>query len=111
MRGGDPFPGEAAMVWEIYGDKGEIRITKKFSTFDVIHESIDIQLHVFGSEVRRVELPKDNLSDLAHPGQNIGKIYEAYAMGNEGGEGGYPTWSVGLKLHQLMEEMMVNSGF
>lgn len=111
LRGGDAFPGQPPVVWEIYGEKGVIRMTNPASAIDIMHAGVDIQLQVFGKEAEKVELPKDDLSDLAHPAQNVGKIYEAYARGREGGEGGYPNWDKGYKMHELMEEMFTNSGF
>jgi len=111
LRGGDAFPGQPTVVWEIYGEKGEIRITNPASTIDIVHAGIDIQLHVFGEDAEKVDIPEDELSSVPHPAQNVGRIYDAYAKGREGGEGGYPNWDKGFKMHELMEEMFTNSGF
>jgi len=108
LRGGDQFPNEPAVRWYIYGEKGEIRITNQASGLDIIEADLKIDLHVFGNDVEHVDLPKDDLSNLDHPAQNVGRIYEAYAQGkNES----YPDWNQGYKMHELMEEMFTKSGF
>lgn len=112
LRGGDQFPSEPGVRWYIYGEKGEIRITNPSGcTIDIVHKGVEIKLHVFGQDPVDVELPDDELKDVEHPAQNVGRIYEAYAEGREGGEGGYPNWEEGFKRHKLMEEMFVENGF
>ena len=103
LRGGDPFPSEPGLTWSIYGEKGEIRITNPITAVDISHQSVSIRLHEFGQkEAQVLELPEDELSDLPHPVQNVGRIYEAYAKGTAGG---YPDWEKGMKRHELIEEM------
>jgi len=110
LRGGAPFPGQEGVTWLIYGEKGEIRITSPHAPVDIMHKGISIKLHEFGQkEAQDLELPKDDMSELEHPGQNVGQIYEAYARGQEGGEGGYPNWEMGMKRHELIEEMWKRS--
>lgn len=106
LRGGEPFPGQPGVVWAIYGEKGEIRVTNPMAMLDMVHDGVSIKLHRFGEkEPQDVELPKDELADLAHPCQNVGRIYEAYAKGVEGGEDGYPNWKKAIARHEFMEEM------
>jgi len=70
---------------------------------DIMHAGVQIKLREFGKkEVEEIEVPKDHMTDLAHPSQNVGRIYEAYA---EGKEGGYPDWKVAMRRHKLIEEM------
>ncbi|MCJ1432873.1 transcription regulator gal80 [Xylographa pallens] len=102
LRGGEPFPGEKGLMWSIYGEKGEIHITYATCVLDIQHEGASIKLHVFGQDVQELELPEDDMSGMAHPAQNVGRIYEAYAKGEEGG---YPDWELGMKRHELIEEM------
>ena len=106
LRGGAPFAGQPGVIWTIYGEKGEVRITNPVTGLDITHEGLSINLHVFGEkEARPVELPKDDLSELAHPGQNVGRVYEAYASGKDGGPDGYPNWMLGLRRHELIEQI------
>lgn len=106
LRGGPPFAGAEGLVWTIYGEKGEIRITSPASPIDISHDGVKIQLHVGGEEeARTLELEKDEMEALPDPAQSVGRIYLAYLEGKEGGEGGYPTWEMGFKVHELIEDM------
>lgn len=70
---------------------------------DITHGGIEIKMQEFGEkEAQDIEVPEDDMTDLAHPSQNVGRIYEAYA---EGKEGSYPDWKVAMKRHQLIEEI------
>jgi len=103
LRGGEPFVEQPGVVWLIYGEKGEIRVTNPISMMDIMHAGVTIKLHEFGKkEAQDIEVPKDHMTDLAHPSQNVGRIYDAYA---EGKEGSYPDWKVAMKRHELIEEM------
>lgn len=77
-------------------------ITNPFPMLDIVHQGIKIKLQQFGQEVKDMEVPEDWMSDIKHPAQNIGRIYEAYAKGEEGT---YPDWKVALRRHELIEEM------
>ena len=106
LRGGEPFSGQPGLVWSIYGEKGEIRITNPLSVLDILHDDVKIMLHDFagGKEPREVEVPKDGMSDLAGTSENVGRIYEAYAR-----DANYPDWKDGMKRHELIEEMWKRS--
>ena len=70
---------------------------------DMAHEGVRIRLQVFGQEgVEDLVVGEDGMSGLPHPAQNVGRIYEAYA---EGREGGWPDWGLGMRRHELIEEM------
>lgn len=110
MRGGEPFPGEPGLSWWIYGEKGEIRITNPMALHDMVHAGVEIKLHEFkNKEAQKVEVPEDEMSDLEHPSQNVGRIYMAYAEGRQGGEGGYADWKKGMERHDVITEMWKRS--
>lgn len=110
LRGGNPFAGDKGLVWSIYGEKGEIKVTCPMCMMDIVHAGVEMKLQVFGKDdVETLELPEDDFSDLPHPAQNVGRIYAAYADGHKGGDSGFPDWQVGMKRHRLMEAMWKQS--
>jgi hypothetical protein len=103
LRSAAPFPGDAGMRWTINGEKGEILVTCPSAMFDINHEGVKIQLHELSNDkAEDIELPKDDLADLKHPAQNVGRLYEAYAKGDTKS---YCDWNLALKRHELIEEM------
>lgn len=115
LEGGSPFPGEPGLRWHIIGDKGELMITNPVAVVDIMHSGAKILLSENGEpklqhpmqqdkapDPVEIEVPADSLTDLKHPAQNVGRLYEAYA---DGKTDMYPDWNVGLKRHELMEEL------
>lgn len=109
LRCGGSFAGQPQAVWHIYGQKGEIRITNPSAgLLDIVHAGLKIELHEFGKgdkEATELKLPEDAESKLEHPSQNVGRIYEAYAAGKQGGDGGYPDWKLAMKRHEMIDEI------
>lgn len=103
LRSAAPFPGEPGLRWTIIGEKGDILVTNPAAMFDITHDGVKIQLHEQGKDkAEPIELPKDDLANLKHPAQNVGRLYEAYAKGDSKG---YCDWNLALKRHELIEEM------
>ncbi|CAD0097192.1 unnamed protein product [Aureobasidium vineae] len=103
LRSAAPFPGEPGLRWTINGEKGEILVTNPSAMFDITHDGVKIQLHEAGKDnAETIDLPSDNLSDLKHPSQNVGRLYEAYAKGDTKS---YCDWKLALRRHELIEEM------
>lgn len=103
LRGGKPFPSDQkAMVWNIYGTKGEIQITASTVFLNVGAADVALWLYENGKEkAEKVELTEDDfLLKLPLPGQNIGKLYELYAEGK-----GYPTFEDAVLRHRMIDEM------
>lgn len=107
LRSASQFPGEPGVRWTIHGDKGEIQVTCPSGMFDINHEGVKIQLHELSKDkAETVELPSDDLSDLKHPSQNVGRLYDAYAKGDTKS---YSDWKLALQRHELIEEMFQRS--
>ncbi|KAI4720248.1 NAD(P)-binding protein [Aureobasidium sp. EXF-10727] len=103
LRSAAPFPGEPGLRWTINGEKGEILVTNPSAMFDITHDGVKIQLHETGKDnAETINIPSDNLSDLKHPSQNVGRLYEAYAKGDTKS---YCDWKLALRRHELIEEM------
>lgn len=110
LRGGANFAGAEGVIWSIYGEKGEIRITNPASPIDISHDGIKIQLHLFGEkEPKTLELPENEMEKLSDPARSVGMIYLAYYNGNQGGMAGYPDWETGFKVHEVVEDMFSRS--
>lgn len=110
LRGGMPFAGAEGLIWSIYGETGEIRVTSPSSPVDINHDKIKIQLHTLHEkEPKTLKLAQDEMEKLPDPQQSVGRIYLAYIEGNEGGLAGYPTWEMGFKVHELIEDMYARS--
>lgn len=69
-----------------------------------MHTGVIIKVVKFGKEAEEVHLPKDGYSELPEPGQNVGRIYGAFAKGEE-----VPDAALALKRHQLMASMWKRS--
>jgi hypothetical protein len=74
---------------------------------DITNKDVVIKLHESGKDsAETIEIPKDNLTNLDHPSQNVGRLYEAYAKGDTKG---YADWNLALKRHELIDEMFQRS--
>jgi len=116
LEGGRPFPGEPGLRWHIVGSKGELMITNPMSTVDISSDGVKILFHEYeepkyqhpmqhGSSPApvEIELPEDSLSSVPNPAKNVGLLYEAFA---DNRTDSYAGWSMGLRRHELMEEMV-----
>jgi hypothetical protein len=103
LRAGTAFPGEPGCRWIINGSAGDILITNPRGCFDIEHAGISIRYQRAGdAEAEDVVLEKDELSELEHPAQNVGRLYEAFAKGEVGK---YADWGVALRRHEFIDEM------
>jgi hypothetical protein len=103
LRSGAAFPGEPGCRWVINGSAGDILITNPRGCFDIEHSGISIQYRKAGeTEAEEVKLEDDELSELEHPAQNVGRLYEAFANGEVGK---YADWGVALRRHEFIAEM------
>ncbi|KAK4998281.1 transcription regulator gal80 [Elasticomyces elasticus] len=115
LEGGDPFPGEPGLRWHVVGDQGELMITNPIALVDMVHSGAKILLYEKGEpklqhpmqheksvEPVEVKVQEDSLTNMKDPAQNVGRLYEAYA---DGKTDMYPDWNLGLKRHELIEEM------
>jgi predicted dehydrogenase len=107
MQAGEAFPGDFGCRWVINGTTGDIMLTNPRGTFDIEHEGILIKLREAGAKkAQTIELAKDELSELKHPAQNVGRLYEAFSKGDIES---YADWKVALKMHEFIDEMFRRS--
>lgn len=115
LRAGDKFIGHPGSVWRIYGTKAELHM--RFSSAGPqIGKADSIQISDFTTgQVEDVEWDEGGPRWTSMPtqGQNIGRLYEAFAQGRHaerGAEGqrGYADWADAVKLHELIDSFYNN---
>jgi len=83
FRRARPFRGEPALVWSIFGETGEIRLTSAVDNMLQASrlEDVTIEVNDFSTaKVQRVEFGWDEeLMELPHLARSYASLYEAYA--------------------------------
>lgn len=103
LRGGAAFGCNEGLIWRIYGETGEIKVTASGTYLQIGHPDMLIRLHDHSSgETAAIALNEDGLGKLPLFSQNIGRIYEAFA---DGKTSEYPDWSHAILRHKLVEEI------
>lgn len=114
FRRGQPFPGALALEWTINGEKGEIRITSRSTTFLQVGQPTDpavIEVHDF--ETDKVEKLawdwEEWQQDLPFPARSIGTLYEEFAeVKGSGAKERYVTFDVATRRHEQLESVLAN---
>ena len=101
LRAGDRFLGQPGSTWRIYGTKGEL-VVEFASAGPQIGQATSIKFS--NAETGNVEDISVNeggeeWTSLPTQGQNIGRLYEAFAKGE-----GYADWEVAVKRHELLDD-------
>jgi predicted dehydrogenase len=113
LRAGSRARGAPGALWRIYGDKGEL-VVEFASAGPQIGQARKLEIHHFSMpETKAAEEVEEVLVDeggeewtsLPVSGQNIGRIYDAFAQGKE-----VPGWDVALKRHELIDEFWKAGG-
>lgn len=105
LRAGARFIDGPGSEWRIYGTKGEL-VMNFASAGPQIAGATSIKISDFEKgvvEEVKVDEGGNEWTGLAVPGQNIGRLYEAYAEGKE-----YGDWELALKRHELIEQFYDN---
>jgi len=108
LREESAFPNTKNLDWRIYGDKGEIRVSSSSGFLHIGSPDDKIEISENGQEVKEVEARKDEWEELAPPGRNIARIYEAFQAGKRGvgGEAGYRDFEHAVARHKLIDTML-----
>lgn len=104
LRGGDSFEAGDGLVWDIIGDKGQIRVTGGTIMFNIGAENYRMQVKDYATgSVEKVPLaPK--LRQIPLLAQNVGMVYENYAEG-----GLVPTFEDAVKRHEFFNRVLASS--
>lgn len=100
LRAGNKFEGQPGSTWRIYGDKAELQMTFT-SAGPQIGRADEIKICDFeNGKVETVEIEEGGArwTDLPTQGQNIGRLYEAFATGGEFGD-----WDHAVKRHEMID--------
>ena len=105
LRAGNKFTDSPGGVWKIYGEKAEL-VVEFVSAGPQIGAASSMKLCDFETgEVETIMIDEggEEWTSLPTPGQNIGRLYEAYASG-----GDYGNFELALKRHKLVDEFYAN---
>ncbi|ETI19635.1 hypothetical protein G647_09469 [Cladophialophora carrionii CBS 160.54] len=101
LRAGDRFIGSPGSTWRIYGTKGELAVE-----FASAGPQMAKALSIRFSNAEKGEIEEfvtdeggEEWTALPTQGQNIGRLYEAYATGQP-----YADFDLAVKRHELIDE-------
>jgi predicted dehydrogenase len=97
FRGGDAFVEGEGLVWDIIGDKGQIRLTGSSIMLNLGAENYRIRLRNYATGNIEVVEPYERL-DLPLAAPNIGRLYENFADGEAN-----PTFSDTVRRHKFID--------
>lgn len=113
LRAGSRAQDSPGALWRIYGEKAEL-VVEFASAGPQIGQARRLQLHHFAAAGDKAaqaveDVPIDEggseWTDLPVSGQNIGRLYDAFAHGRN-----VPGWDVALKRHALIDEFWKGGG-
>jgi predicted dehydrogenase len=98
-------PSDPALIWRIFGTKGEIELTTTSRAYlNVGPVDTKITLHERRTgKVEEVKLGDDKFAELPSVARNIARIYEAY---KDGTTEAVDDFDAALKRHALIDEML-----
>lgn len=115
MRGGMPFKDSPALLWRIYSDLGEIRLTAPMPFLWIADKDVTIELHDWQTDkVERIdvkpaegdrafdELEKEKPAYSKYEAQNVARLYEAFSKGQKEK---YADFEGALIRHKMIDEM------
>ncbi|OQE11183.1 hypothetical protein PENFLA_c079G10163 [Penicillium flavigenum] len=103
MRGGDAFDEGEGLVWDIIGDKGQIRLTGSSIMLNLGAPDYKIRVKDYKSGHIEVAKLHDSL-DLPLAAQNIGSLYEKFADGKV-----VPTFEDAVRRHHFLDAMFLSA--
>ncbi|KAL2798172.1 hypothetical protein BJX66DRAFT_334211 [Aspergillus keveii] len=96
LRGGDAFQEGEGLIWDIIGEKGQIRVTGATIMFNIGADNYKVQLKNYATgKVETVSL-HEKLS-LPLFAQNVGMMYERFADGEV-----VPTFEDAVRRHEFL---------
>ena len=108
FRKAQAFDGEPALVWTIFGEKGEIRLTAAFDTMLQVSQLGDVKIEIDDHakhDIERVKFKWDAFLELPYLSRSYGSLYEAYATG---AVGKYADFDHALKRHTQLDGLLAS---
>jgi predicted dehydrogenase len=103
FRGGDAFVEGEGLVWDIVGDKGQIRLTGSSIMLNLGAEDYQIRLKDYATGNIELVEPYKSL-DLPLAAQNIGRLYENFADGEP-----CPNFSDAVQRHKFIDAVFASA--
>ncbi|KAJ5823045.1 transcription regulator gal80 [Penicillium robsamsonii] len=103
IRGGDAFDESEGLVWDIIGDKGEIRLTGGSIMLNLGAPDYKIRVKDYKSGCIQLARLQDHL-DLPLAAQNIGSLYEKFSDGRT-----VPTFEDAVRRHRFLDAMFLSA--
>jgi predicted dehydrogenase len=102
FRSGDAFEQGNGLVWDIIGDKGQIRITGATILFNMGADNYKIQVKDY--ETGEIEtIPLHEKLPLPLMAQNVGMVYKRYAEGTQ-----VPTFEDAVRRYEFLDAMFAS---
>lgn len=95
--------------WIISGTKGELELTSDPGIFHWGPTGLKLKVREFGGEAKEIDFDPgepEHLSQMSYSGQNVARVYEAFAKGEEDG---YATLDDALKVHEALEKTKLHA--
>ena len=101
LRAGDRFIGESGSTWRIYGTKGELAVEFASAGPQMAKAGSIRFSNAEKGEIEEIITDEggEEWTELPVQGQNIGRLYEAYATGKP-----YADFDDAVKRHELIDE-------
>lgn len=109
LRGGPAFKDSPGFVWNIYGEKGEIKVTAPGVVLNVgFGPAVSVKFHDHARDtVEVIDWGVDDEEEkLPVPSQNVGRLYQSFA---EGKRHDYADWEEAVAMHKLLEKILESS--
>ena len=103
LRGGDPFQEGDGLVWDIIGEKGQIRVTGATIMFNIGADNYKVQVKDYATG--KIEtVPMHEKLPLPLLAQNVGMVYEKFADGKF-----VPTFDDAVRRHEFLDAMFTSN--
>ncbi|CAG7959249.1 unnamed protein product [Penicillium olsonii] len=103
LRGGDAFQEGEGLVWDIIGEKGQIRVTGATIMLNIGAENYKIQAKDYATG--KIEtVPMHQKLPLPLLSQNIGMMYERFADGKS-----VPTFEDAVRRHEFLDAVFTSN--
>ncbi|KAL2834028.1 hypothetical protein BJY01DRAFT_253265 [Aspergillus pseudoustus] len=103
LRGGDSFEPGDGLVWDIIGEKGQIRVTGASIMFNIGADNYEIRVKDYETGVIETVPLHENLP-LPLFAQNVGMVYERLADG-----GFVPAFEDVVRRHEFLDAMFTSN--
>lgn len=91
-------------LWRIYGDKGEIDVSASGMLLNSGYDDSKVSLHDHETgKVEEIPVEKDEWDELPLYARNIGRLYEAFRLGDKTK---LPTVEEAYQRHVLIDKML-----